>query len=72
MGDRRVLGSINELVSQAKFYLIERELSPFDVSFLLNETPMSYLIYGNSKEAFKSLKIEREGDSNNSIGSNEK
>ena len=58
-GDRRLLGSINELVFQAKFYLVEREVSPFDVSFLLNETPMSYLGYRNPKEVFKSLKIKQ-------------
>jgi len=60
MGDRRVLGSINDLVIQAKFHLVEGELSPFDASLLLNQTPMSYIGYRSPKEAFKSLKIEEE------------
>jgi hypothetical protein len=70
MGDRRVLGSINDLVFQAKVHLVEGEVSPFDASLLLNETPMSCLGYSNPKEAFKSLRIE-EGESNNGIESDE-
>jgi hypothetical protein len=37
--NRSVTGSMNDLVFQAKFYLSEGELSPYDVSFRLNETP---------------------------------
>lgn len=57
MGDRRVLGSINEFVIRAKYHLFEDEVSPFGASHLLNQTPMSYLGYRNPKEAFKSLRI---------------
>ena len=56
-GDRRVLGSINELVIHAKYHLLEDEVSPFDASHLLNQVPLSYLGYRNPKEAFKSLRI---------------
>ena len=43
IADRRVLGSINELVFQAKVLLMEEKLGPFDVSQEINETPLSYL-----------------------------
>jgi len=55
--DRRVLGSINELVFEAKFYLVEREESPFGASLLLNESPMSLLGYNTPRDAFKALRI---------------
>ena len=42
-GGRRVLGSMNDLIQHAKYYLPKRELSPYDVSFRLNNLPMSYL-----------------------------
>jgi len=60
VGDRRVLGSMNDLVHGARFYLIERELSPYEASFHLNETPLSLLDYGHPREAFRSLRVERE------------
>lgn len=60
MGDRRVLGSIGDLVMQSKYHLVEGEVSPFGVSLLLNQTPMSYIGYRSPREAFKSLRIEEE------------
>jgi hypothetical protein len=36
-------------------WLIEDELSPFDVGFKLNELPMSALGYAHPKDAFKRL-----------------
>jgi hypothetical protein len=53
--DRRVAGSMNDLIFQAKVHLIEGQQSPFDVSFLLNESPMSYLSYSCPKNEFKKL-----------------
>jgi hypothetical protein len=50
--NRSVTGSMNELIFQAKLQLVEDDLSPYDVSFRLNDTPMSYLKYGNPREAF--------------------
>lgn len=64
MGDRRVLGSIGDLVMQSKYHLVEGEVSPFAASLLLNQTPMSYIGYRSPREAFKSLRIEEEGASN--------
>lgn len=55
--DRSVTGSINDLVLHAKMWLIEGELSPYDVGFKLNEIPFSSLKYANPKEAFKAMHV---------------
>ena len=60
--DRRVLGSMNDLIFQAKFYLSEGQKSPFDVSFMLNKSPMSYLQYSNPKVEFRKLYFTKDGD----------
>lgn len=57
--DRRVLGSMNDLIVQAEYYITERQMSPFDVSIQINETPMSHLGYNSTKEAFRHLKVEQ-------------
>jgi hypothetical protein len=68
--DRRVMGSMNDLIFQAKVHL-NMGKSPFDVSFLLNEAPMSYLKYGRPKDAFRELNSEEiESLSNRQRGSN--
>jgi len=54
-GDRRVLGSINDLVYHAKLQLLVDGLPPSDASFRLNEMPMSYLNYDSPVTAFRSL-----------------
>ena len=53
--NRSVTGSMNDLVLHAKFFLIEFEMSPYDVSLRLNEIPMTLLKYNHPREAFKSL-----------------
>lgn len=57
--DRHVLGSMNELIFQAEYYLTERQMSPFDVSIEINESPMSHLGYNSTKDAFRHLKVEQ-------------
>lgn len=57
--DRSVTGSMNDLIVHAKMWLIERELSPYDVGFKLNEIPFSSLKYANPKEAFKANYVEQ-------------
>jgi hypothetical protein len=53
--NRSVTGSMNDLVYHAKAWLIEGDLSPHDVSFKLNEMPMSMFGYVNPRERLKSL-----------------
>jgi len=66
--NRHVIGSMNELVLEAKFYLTERQLSPFETSHQINQSPMSYLGYNSPKEAFRQLKVGGEGASGSDIG----
>jgi len=58
--DRRVSGSMNDLIFQAKMHLIEGHKSPLDVSFFLNESPMSYLSYSRPKIEFQKLHFRDE------------
>lgn len=58
--DRRVSGSMNDLIFQAMVYLSEGQKSLFDISFLLNESPMSYLNYGHPKHEFQKLYFKDE------------
>jgi hypothetical protein len=53
--DRRVAGSMNDFIFQAKVRLIEGQRSLFDVSLLLNESPMSYLGYNRPTDEFRKL-----------------
>lgn len=57
--NRSVTGSMNDLVDEAKTRLIEDDLSPFDLSFILNAMPMSYLDYKVSRQAFRALNVEQ-------------
>ena len=61
--DRRVLGSMNDLIFQAKVYLSKGQKSPFDVSVMLNKSPMSYLQYSNPKVEFRKLYFTKDGES---------
>ncbi len=59
--DRAVTGSMNDLISHATAWLVEGELSPFDVGSRLNEVLLSALAaggrerYGKPREAFQSM-----------------
>ncbi len=57
--NRSVTGSMNEFIGMAKFCLTEGELSPFQVSFRLNEVIMSYLNYGVPEDVFQELANNR-------------
>ena len=48
---------MNDLVFQAKTYLRERTISPYEVSIKLNQTPLSILQYANPKEAFRTMRL---------------
>jgi hypothetical protein len=53
--NRSVTGSMNDLITHAKLWLIEEELSPYAVGFKLNQIRMSALCYQQPREAFKLL-----------------
>ncbi len=57
--NRSVTGSMNDFIFQAKYELIEPELSLNEISFLLNECPMSYLDRGMPKDVFQELANNR-------------
>ena len=54
-GDRRVLGSMNDLIHNAKVHLLEMRLPMPLVNMRLNEMPMSVLDFRNPKEALLAL-----------------
>jgi hypothetical protein len=58
--DRSVTGSMNDLTKHATYWLVQGELSPFDVGSRLNEIPMSALgsrgsPYGIPQQVFRAL-----------------
>jgi hypothetical protein len=53
--NRSVTGSMNDLVYHAKMWMVERDLSPHDSGFKLNEIPLKAMSYANPREAFRSL-----------------
>jgi hypothetical protein len=59
--NRQVIGSMNDMIGHAAMWMIERELSPHDVGFKLNEIPFSCLTgpegrgYANPREVFRLL-----------------
>ena len=56
--NRSVIGSMNDLVYQAQLHLIEGAMSPFDVSFRLNETPFSCLEHVDPRASFQHLAVQ--------------
>jgi hypothetical protein len=56
--NRRILGSMNDFIFQSKIRLEEGQQTPFEVSFYLNETPMSYLKYRSPKKVFQQLLLQ--------------
>jgi hypothetical protein len=66
--DRSVTGSINEMVTLAKLWLVEGDISPQEVGMRLNGVLLSAIArkkseeYGTPKEAFRSLVEKSEAD----------
>jgi len=58
--NRSVIGSMNDLVFEAELDLKDGELSPYNVSFRLNDIPMGYLKYSVPREAFQHMILEDE------------
>ena len=59
--DRRVSGSMNDLIFHAKCLIEERHLSVFETSLKINNVPMSYIGYKYPLKAFKELKAATGG-----------
>jgi len=55
--NRPVIGSMNDLIFQAKIGLIEGGISPHKASEEINDTLLSALNYNNPKEAFGAMKL---------------
>jgi len=53
--DRSVIGSMNDLIFQARLRLVHDEISPYETSLFLNRTLMSYIDYGCAREAFQRM-----------------
>lgn len=58
LSDRRVLGSMNDLIRMAKWHLAEGQLSPFEAAEKINKAPMSYLDYDHPRWAFPKMQLE--------------
>ena len=56
--NRSVTGSMNELVFQAQHHLIGGAMLPLDVSFRLNEVPLSCLEYITPRASFQHLVVQ--------------
>lgn len=56
--NRSVTGSMNDFIFQAKYLLVEHDLSPSEVSRQLNEVPMGALRYRHPRDVFKGLRID--------------
>ena len=55
--NRSFTGSMNELVKAAQYYLIEDDMSPYEVSSRLNDVLLSYLDYQTPRQVFESLTV---------------
>ena len=56
--NRSVIGSMNELVMYAQTILISEEISPYDLSFILNDMRLSKIEYGTPHQAFEKMELE--------------
>jgi hypothetical protein len=56
--NRSVTGSINEMIQCAKYLLINRDMSPFEVSNDLNEMPMSMIEHVVPRDEFISQTLD--------------
>ena len=59
--NRSVTSSMNDLISHAKMWLTEGELSPHDTALKLNDIPFSPFKYRKPRELFKGLASRCDG-----------
>jgi hypothetical protein len=56
--DKRVIGSMNDLISNARDHLTRDGFSPLKAAQMINGTPMSLLDFNTPERAFGRLKLE--------------
>lgn len=57
--NRSVTGSMNDLVHQAKYYLIDDQVPFVTLSSILNKVPMSYINNDSPRDVFMKLRFEQ-------------
>ncbi len=57
--DRTVLGNMNEMKKQIEVYNLRHELSPADMSNLINQTPYNTIDFMTPEEKFKNMDLGR-------------
>jgi len=57
--NRGILGSMNDMINQSKFFLTEYNLSTMEISIRLNEAIYSYIKYERPKEIIKQLTLNK-------------
>jgi len=57
--NRSVIGSMNELINEAQFHFRYKELSLWDISQRMNQTPMTRIQSSYPREAFKLMAIHQ-------------
>ncbi|HNY65246.1 MAG TPA: hypothetical protein PKM41_07380 [Deltaproteobacteria bacterium] len=55
--DRRVIGSMNDLISNARHHLVQDSLTPFRAAQRINGMPMSFLGMDTPERAFRRLRV---------------
>jgi hypothetical protein len=55
--NRGILGSMNDMIFNSKFYLSEYQLTPLEISKRLNEIPYGYLQYKNPLGVIKQMAL---------------
>ena len=55
--NRSVTGSMDELILQARSRHVNQDISPYDLSFILNEVRLSYLEYKKPRMVFQELSV---------------
>jgi hypothetical protein len=57
--NRSLTGSMNEFIFYARMFLQEDDMSPFEISFRLNDTIMKSIKYQRPRAAFRAIVMSR-------------
>ena len=56
--DRKIIGTMNEIVFESKYTLDMVNISPYDLSFKINENNMRLIKYKTPREMFMGMRVE--------------